>query len=179
MYVQYQDSAGNWSTAFSDAIILDTAAPVTTAADVGGTYIGTQSVTLSASDAAATTIYFTTDGSDPTTSSAVYSSAISISSTKTVKFFAVDAAGNSEAVQTVVYIITNEGDLNRDGFVTAVDALRALRIAATIIMASPDDMTYGDVAPLTGSPLLPVPNSAIDIGDVVVVLRKAAGLVIW
>jgi len=181
VYVQYQDSAGNWSTAFSDAIILDTAAPVTTASvsGAGGPYIRTQSVALSASDATATTIYYTLDGSDPTTSSTVYTAAISISSTKTVKFFAVDAATNIETIKKEVYTITNDGDLDRDGSISVVDALRALRIAAMIITATADDTTYGDVAPLMGTPLMPAPNTVINTGDVVVVLRKAVGLVSW
>ena len=45
------------------------------------------SVTLSSDDGA--TIYYTIDGSEPTTSSSVYSSALNISATTTVKAFAV------------------------------------------------------------------------------------------
>jgi YD repeat-containing protein len=79
--------------------------PPTIAAPLGGTYITAQSVTLSSIDTA--TIYYTTDGTTPTTSSSVYTSAISIpaNATTTLKYFAKDSAGNSETVKTQTYII--------------------------------------------------------------------------
>jgi len=81
----------------------DTTAPSTTANPAGGTFTSAQNVTLTANETA--TIYYTTNGSTPTTSSAVYSSPINISSTTTLKFFAKDTAGNSEAVKTQTYTI--------------------------------------------------------------------------
>src|SRR5690606_35071942 len=71
----------------------DTIPPTVTAIPPGGTYFSEQSVVL-ASDEPATTIYYTTDGSEPTTNSAVYNAPIVISDTMTLKFFGVDAAGN-------------------------------------------------------------------------------------
>jgi hypothetical protein len=50
-------------------------------------------------------IYFTTDGSTPTTSSMVYTVPISLSTPTTLKFFSRDLAGNSEYVKTLTYII--------------------------------------------------------------------------
>ncbi len=64
----------------------------------GGTYDNTQSVTLSSGTDGAT-IYYTTDGSTPTTSSAAYSSAITISSITTLKAIAVkDGVGESDVM---------------------------------------------------------------------------------
>ena len=54
---------------------------------VAGTYNAVQNVTISAE--AGTTIYYTLDGTDPTTASDVYASAIEISETTTVKAIAV------------------------------------------------------------------------------------------
>ena len=53
----------------------------------GGSFTSSQSVTITA-DADAT-IYYTTDGSTPTTSSSVYSSALNLTATTTVKAIAV------------------------------------------------------------------------------------------
>lgn len=48
-------------------------------------------------------IYYTTDGTTPTTSSTLYSAAISLTATKTVKAFAVVDGGVPSDVQTFVY----------------------------------------------------------------------------
>jgi YD repeat-containing protein len=109
VYVKFKDTAGNWSAAFSDTILLDTSAPTTTASPVGGPYNTAQTITLTCSDGTGSgcdKIYYTTDGTTPTTSSPVYASPINISVTTTLKFFARDVAGNSEAVKTETYTIS-------------------------------------------------------------------------
>ena len=107
LYVKFSDNAGNWSTSYSDTIILDTIAPVTTASPTGGTYSSAQSVTLFCNDVTGSgcgNIYYTTDGTTPTTSSPHYSTPINISANTTLNFFAVDSAGNKEFVKAVTYI---------------------------------------------------------------------------
>ena len=87
----------------------DTTPPTTTASPPGGTNNTAQSVTLTCNDGTGSgcdKIYYTTDGNDPTTSSTVYSSPINISVTATLKFFAKDLAGNSEAIKTETYTIS-------------------------------------------------------------------------
>ena len=69
-----------------------------------GTYTSTQSVTLSDTTAGAT-IYYTTDGSTPTTSSAVYSSAISVSANTTLEALAVAPGFAQSAVASAAYVI--------------------------------------------------------------------------
>jgi hypothetical protein len=71
----------------------------------GGTYSSAQSVTLSDSTSGAT-IYYTTDGSTPTTSSAVYSSAIAVNSTTTIKALGVLSGDNNSAVASATYTIS-------------------------------------------------------------------------
>jgi hypothetical protein len=88
---------------FNSGATGDTTPPVVTASPAGGTYSAPQLVTLTASETA--TIYYTTDGNNPTTSSPVYSSPISVTTTATLKFFGVDAAGNQGLITTVVYTI--------------------------------------------------------------------------
>ena len=111
VYVKFKDTLGNWSVAYSNTILLDTTAPATIASPPGGTYNTAQTVTLTCSDglgAGCDKIYYTTDGTTPTTSSLVYSSPINISATATLKFFAKDLSGNSEAVKSETYtILTN------------------------------------------------------------------------
>jgi hypothetical protein len=50
-------------------------------------------------------IYYTLDGSTPTTASYVYSSPLTISYPTTLKFFSMDMAGNTESVKTESYTV--------------------------------------------------------------------------
>lgn len=78
--------------------------PTVSASPPGGLYNGPQSVTLTSSSSDST-IYYTTDGSAPTQTSAIYLSPIAISSTTTLKFFAKDSGGNIGPIGTEVYTI--------------------------------------------------------------------------
>ncbi|WP_373844438.1 chitobiase/beta-hexosaminidase C-terminal domain-containing protein [Clostridium sp.] len=51
-------------------------------------------------------MYYTLNGTTPTTSSNLYSSPITISSTTTLKAITVDGSGNSSSVLTLVYTIS-------------------------------------------------------------------------
>jgi hypothetical protein len=107
VYVRFRDKTpptGSLYDPVTATITLGTVPPVTTAAPIPGTYASAPvTVTLSANEPA--TIYYTTDGSTPTTSSAVYSNPIPLAATSTVKYFAVDSAGNVEAVNSGTWTI--------------------------------------------------------------------------
>jgi chitodextrinase len=133
--VKARDAAGNLATGTSVGVTTsapaDTTAPVLTITPAAGTYTTTQTVSMSATDSGSTpTIYYTLDGSTPTTSSTVYSVPISVSATTTVKAFARDAAGNNSAVQTVVYTINLSSSTVSDAFNRANDTT-SLGIADT------------------------------------------------
>lgn len=86
---------------FEAYLAADTVAPVVTATPAGGTYASGQAISLAADETA--TIYYTVDGSTPTTASPKYTSPITLTGPLTLKYFAVDAANNSSAVATQTY----------------------------------------------------------------------------
>lgn len=86
--------------------------PVTVAtptfSPAAGTYSSTQSVLLADATAGAT-IYYTTNGSTPTTASSKYTGALSISASTTIKALAVEAGDTNSAVASAAYTITTGG----------------------------------------------------------------------
>ena len=83
-----------------------------------GSYEGTQNVTISST--AGATIYYTTDGSTPSTSSSVYSNPIAVSADMTIKAYAVKSKYNDSEVAEAAYIITEGPDVLLD-FTTNTD----------------------------------------------------------
>ncbi len=79
-------------------------APTPTFSPVAGTYYSTQAVTISDSNSGAT-IYYTTNGTTPNTSSSVYSGAINVTSTETLEAMAVVSGYANSLVATAVYTI--------------------------------------------------------------------------
>ena len=76
----------------------------------GGTYTSAQSVSISC-ETAGSSIYYTTDGSTPTTSSTAYTGAIAVSSTTNIKAIATKAGMNNSAVASAVYTIVESAKL--------------------------------------------------------------------
>ncbi len=76
-----------------------------------GTYTSAQSVTISDATSGAV-IYYTTDGSTPTTSSVVYSAAISVTANSTLKALAAAPGFAQSAVASAAYVIQAGGSGN-------------------------------------------------------------------
>ena len=102
-----------------------------------GTYTSAQNVEISTTTTGAT-IYYTTDGNDPTTSSSVYSSAISVSANTTIKAMAVAAGYDNSSVASATYTIVS---LDHAG--TEADPY-TVADARTLLTAAPST-TFEDV----------------------------------
>ena len=86
-----------------------------------GLYNTAQNVTISTTTEGAT-IYYTKDGSTPTTSSTPYTGAIAVSSTTTIKAIAVKASYDNSAVATATYTIIEHAGTEADPY-TVADAV--------------------------------------------------------
>ena len=78
--------------------------PTPTFSPVAGSYSGAQTVTITSSGA--DSIYYTTDGSTPTTGSTLYSTPVSVGSSLTLKALAVRAGYLNSAIGSAAYVIT-------------------------------------------------------------------------
>lgn len=92
----------NSSVASAKYTINLPAAATPTFSPAGGNYTSSQSVTISDTTNGAS-IYYTTDGSTPTSSSTLYSTPIAVSSTTTINAIAVATGFSNSAVGTATY----------------------------------------------------------------------------
>ena len=124
------------STLWSDivgAVAGATADPVFTPA--AGTYTEAQSVTLSSTTGAK--IYYTTDGTEPTSASTLYTGAINVAATTTIKAIAYDASNaNPSAVVSAVYTINTAPVITvTESFVPAMTAVVGATDSKTITVS--------------------------------------------
>ena len=99
---------GSNSTTSTVNITPDTTAPIVNASLASGLFNSNQTVTLSATDNDLNLeIYYTLNGTNPTTSSTPYTGPLTISNegTTTLEFIAVDTAGNISNSVTRMYTI--------------------------------------------------------------------------
>jgi hypothetical protein len=96
----------SWTFSSAAPTSVPTAAPTIT--PEAGTYTGAQSVTIADATSGAT-IYFTTDGSTPTTASTVYTGPITVSASETVNAIAMASGDTLSTVASAVYTIESSG----------------------------------------------------------------------
>ena len=68
-----------------------------------------------------------------------------------------------------------DGDANLDGVVAAADVLLVLRILTGQYTPTPLQQQHMDVAPLVGG--VPAPDGELNTGDLLLIQRKAMGVV--
>ena len=108
----YAMAGTNWGTGPPSSLVAGVytitgggSAATPTFSPAAGTYSSAQSVAISDATSGAT-IYYTTDGTTPTTFSTVYASPIAVNSTRTLEAIAVAAGYTNSAVASATYTIT-------------------------------------------------------------------------
>lgn len=103
---QVSDGKLTSKTATMRVSILDNLPPAAQVSVPGSSYNLAQQVELLCHDTSGcAAIHYTVDGSEPDGLSAAYQRPLAINANTTVRFFAIDKAGNASAVQTARYII--------------------------------------------------------------------------
>jgi arabinogalactan endo-1,4-beta-galactosidase len=105
----FQALLGGCGGSSASSSTTTTTAPAPTFSPAAGTYSTAQSVTISDAISSAT-IYYTTNGTMPTTASSVYSGAITIPATpgtETIQAIAVASGYTNSSVATAVYTISS------------------------------------------------------------------------
>ena len=155
-----RDTAGNASTTatqlvrqYAPPIVIVSNLPKTTVSLPGGSFIKGLTLTMTATDNAV--IYYTLDGSAPSTASKRYATPLAIDKTTTLRYFAMDVAGNREETATLAYVIdneppmltisaladgkaTNNTTLNVAGMVSDNNGIRELRINGSSVTVNSD-----------------------------------------
>lgn len=103
-FVSAADDFTAGCAAFKAATTPQAATP--TFSPAAGTYASAQTVTISDTTSGAT-IYYTTDGTTPSTSSSVYGGAITVASTETLEAIATAPGYSQSTVDTATYTITS------------------------------------------------------------------------
>ena len=97
------------------------AIPAISARPLGGTYLAEQRVTLESTNDD-DDIYFTTDGTQPTTASARYDSSIAMTTPTTLLAFGVNSEGEAGGISSFVYTIDPNADLSRPSIAASMDS---------------------------------------------------------
>jgi beta propeller repeat protein len=152
------DRGNNASPVMSEWYTIDTTDPTVSADPPGGTTGGPQTVTLTAADATATNVYFTTNGSAPTDQSALYITPISITSDTTLKFLGIDAAGNQSNIVTETYSVDQTAPIvtaNPSGgtFISSQSVTLSANEAATIYYCRTAGCTVSTGSTLYSGPI--------------------------
>jgi|GEM_PF-2487818 len=141
----------------------DTTAPVTTATPGGGRMRELPDGVVLRSDEPAT-IYYTTDGSDPTTSSDSDEGTVvllGLADNTTVKFFAVDLNGNAESIKSETYTIDVTGPAAVTGMSAAISTADV-----SVTWTNPGDSDFAGVLVARGPVSRdPVDGTIYNMGD--------------
>ena len=153
--------AGDTNSSVASAaytISLPVAAAPPTFSPAAGTYTSAQSVTLSDASVGAT-IYYTLDGSTPTTSSTAYTAAIPVAATTTIKAIAAGSNYLPSPVSSALYTIStvapapaispNGGSFTAVQTVTLTDSAASATIYYTLDGSTPTSASTPYTAPIT------------------------------
>ncbi len=103
VYAEITDGINTRASYAPGLVTIDRTPPTLQASPGPGTYTSSQSVSLASSEPG--NLYYTLDGSEPTTESNLYTSPLAITRTTTLKVMTEDQAGNRSEVFAATYVV--------------------------------------------------------------------------
>ncbi len=155
--------------------------PVISAAPAPKLYDAAQSVTLTGSNTD-DKIYYTTDGSTPTTASALYTAPIQVASTLTVKAFGVNSLGQAGSAATFAYVIDPNADVQAPTITANLPVKTDTSVSVSFVVkdnktaATTAYYTDNNTEPTTGSKVYLSGNASAGLTGPAIVLTKSTTL---
>jgi Chitobiase/beta-hexosaminidase C-terminal domain len=173
--VQATDSTGAVSQKTLTIQVVSSLSPAATPtfSPGAGTYTGAQSVTISCATPGST-IYYTTNGSTPSTSSPVYSTPITVSITETVQAIATASGYTQSATGSATYTISAQAATPT---FSPAGSIYSSAQSVTISCATPGSTIYyttNGTTPTTASPVYTSPLT-VSVTQTVQAIATASG----
>ncbi len=111
------------------------------------------------------------------TSTPTTASPASVSTTTATTATVTSSTTTASSTPTNTSTVAADGDLDGDGLVSIKDALKSLRVVVGLDQLTPELLKHADVAPLINGK--PAPDGVVSIADVLLILRRATGLITW
>jgi hypothetical protein len=86
-----------------------------------------------------------------------------------------EIAAGTDPLNDLSFPVIADGDINGDGNVDIVDILLAQQAILGALILTPEQQLRGDVAPLVSG--IPTPNGIFNAGDLLIIQRKAMGMI--
>jgi hypothetical protein len=152
----------NYSGSSNAAFVSFSEAATPTFSLLVGNYSTAQTVTIA--DASGGPIYYTSDGTNPTTSSTLYTGPISVSTTETLKAISSPTTHYTSAISEVVYTITDPPAFSVPGGTYSTQQSVSLTDGTTgaAIYYTTDGSTPGKTSPQYSTPITVVGNMTLN-----------------
>ncbi|HXE98416.1 MAG TPA: hypothetical protein VN642_18585 [Dongiaceae bacterium] len=179
--VEATDAAGNVKLLAAPTITIDTiVSPFTLTPVTAVTRVKTQTIGGTVEAGSTVNVAIGTGAAAPATvtGTAWTFPANLVEGVNNITVTGADTLGNTGTLPAIsIKVVLPDGKITGAASVGIADALKALQFAVGLTQPTAEEALHADVAPLVNG--VPAPNDKVDIGDVVVILKKVVDPASW
>jgi len=180
--VEATDAAGNVKLLAAPAITIDTiVSPFTLTPVTAVTRVKTQTIGGTVEAGSTVNVAVGTGAAAPATvTGTAWSFPIAnlVEGVNNITVTGTDTLGNTGTLPAInIKVVLPDGKITGAAAVGIADALKSLQFAVGLTQPTAEEAFHADVAPLVNG--VPAPNDKVDIGDVVVILKKVVDPTSW